>query len=114
MTTRAAAYALYKDDYLYHDGVEDVTLTKFADGAVVASVKAKNELPGTPAIRQFGSDVADRCNETDWVLWDTSLGGYSPQEGDAITTSGGTVWRILSTSRELWDTQWHVHCMEDR
>ena len=36
MTTRAAAYATYKDDYLYHDGVEDVTLTKFSNGATIA------------------------------------------------------------------------------
>ena len=111
MISRADTYELYKDDYAYHDGVEDVTHISLA-GVETEDVKAKLELP-EHSLSQTGSDIAVNETLATWVLWDSTLGGTTPREGETLRTSEGVVWRFISVSHELWDTQWHIQCRKD-
>lgn len=112
MTTQAEAYAIYKDDYLYHDRVEDVTIY-WAAGGTQANVKAKQELP-SESLKQHGEGVADTSVDCRWVVWDTTLGGNLLHENDVLQRSTGERWRIKSASWQLFNTQWHVDTKKDR
>jgi hypothetical protein len=111
MTTRSAAYELYKNDWQYHDGVVAVTYTK-ADGSTITGVKAKKELPAR-ARSEVGENVSVKSTNATWVLWAEFLGDHEPLRDERFAVDGES-WLIVSATLELWDTQWHCQCKRGR
>lgn len=112
MTTRSAAYGYYKNDYLYHDGIEDVEFKK-GSGAVQTNVKVKKELHEA-ATSGVGEDIAIPSDTATWVIWEVTLPDYRIVENDHFIRETGEKWIIESASLQLWDTQWHCKCRKAR
>jgi hypothetical protein len=109
--TRTAAYELYKNDYQFHDGMEEVSILQ-EDGYEIKNVQAKQELTNEQAV-QMGEGILDAQVTVLWVVWDSTLNGEELNENDVIQQSNGDRWRIKSVSRQLWDTQWHCQTKKD-
>jgi hypothetical protein len=110
MTTRAEAYAMYKDEYLAMDGVEQVTISSVDNAALnVATAKAKR-LPLTQAsVPLGGMDGLVRKRGRKWILFTTTLGGNVPTDGWRLTTAAGEQWTVDGTIQEArWGTQYIV------
>ena len=112
MTTRAAAYAAYKGDWLYHDGIESVAFTK-AGGTVVNGVKAKKE-PVDHGMANVGEDVSVQSDKATWVIWEETLPAYRILENESFIAADGTKWCIIDARLVLWDTQWHCQCQKGK
>lgn len=111
MTTRSAAYEMYKGDWQYHDGIQDVTFTKNG-GEVLTGVKAKEE-PSEHSMASVGDNVAVQSDRATWVIWEETLPDYRIQENDRFVVDG-VKWLIMSARLVLWDTQWHCECQKGK
>ena len=105
--TRSSGYDLYKDDYESVDGVEDATFTKADGSASVTEVKVKRKTKGHSQ-KSAGQSVGLETDEAAFTIWDTTLGGQTPELADTLAVAGET-WTLNGTiSRVAWDTQWDV------
>lgn len=98
------------DSWQYVEDVEEVTLTpKNPDGTPVASVKAKRRVMNKTTMQQFAA-VGIEPTDIPIHLWASTLGATVPKQGDWITDSGGTVYRIISLSLESLRNRWRCLC----
>lgn len=107
MVTRADAYTLYKDEYLYVDATETVTVRHDEleqEDTVVTAKRA--ELSALAA----SFDPMD-IEETDqpWIIYADTL-SFTPHKGAVIIDSQGVEYPIKSFVRFRWDTQYHCIC----
>ncbi len=83
-------------DWQYIEGVEDVRLiTAHPDGAGVRGVKALMKAMGGDPLEDSGAFGVDP-NSVTWHLWEETLEGVIPANGDTIRDRRGDNWTIVS------------------
>jgi hypothetical protein len=102
------------DDWRLIDGIELVTFTPGnPTGVPVAGVRAlrrvlqRNEIS---ALAMLGVEPDDLV----WHLWDATLAGAIPRNGDTITDSAAVTWTILALGHATLDTRWRAICRQNR
>jgi len=110
MTSRPAGYTLYANDYLYIDGVEDLTVVS-ADGNTTAA-SAKGRRDDLDKLEASGSIIEVSSEDLVFVLYDTTLDGYEPT-GRAKITADGVNYRVRAARSMKYGTQWRCICREE-
>lgn len=88
-------------DWQYIEGVETVTLVpQNPDGAEVRNVKALMKATGGDSLQESSSFATDPSTVT-WHLWEATLQGVVPKNGDLIRDRFGDVWLISSVGQSL-------------
>lgn len=106
MVTRAQANAYYDGDHAYIDGVETVAYLAPDDaGTTVATVKAKRRELTKQEI-SFAANAGLPVDTIAFTLWDSTLGGNSPERRGLITDAAGDKWSIASVTLQRFGTQW--------
>jgi hypothetical protein len=65
----------------------------------------------------LASDGAFKLEDATWELPVAELvltGSLTPQEGDTVTESGGTVWVVKAVEKTALDTIWKLTCGKAR
>ena len=105
--TRAQGYELYKNQHLYVDRVEQVTITSVDDASLtITGVYAKPK-PFSHKVSKTSLGEVD-TRERGWILYDVSLLGNVPRRGWVLTQADGTAWSLKDGfDQNEWGTQWH-------
>ncbi|MEW4564714.1 hypothetical protein AB1K70_19395 [Bremerella sp. JC770] len=110
--TLAEMYELHKNSFA---AFADITEATYQDASVSSSqVKARKCVPRDEELAGVDSHVGLQTTLATFVLWDVSLDDAQPKPGGKITWPGGSVWTIVSTKREHFDTQWRCVCRQDK
>lgn len=112
MTSRAASYEMYKEEYRWMDGVVlDAAYTSPA--GVVQSGVAVKEIIGSESHSQDGETGFEVVSK-DFAVWKATMGVAVPAFGGKLTVSDVT-WIIGSPIQpRRFDTQWLVSCTRSR
>lgn len=104
-----AAYPNYSGDYAYIPGVENLTLTKVANGATLSGVGRKGSI--TVQDIQGGQAVGVSPKDCSFILWLGTFGDYTPVNGDRLTRSSpAETWTIVVIGTRSDDEQCRVVC----
>lgn len=95
MTLGADLITAVQGDYQYVDGVETVTYTVRATGAVLATVHG---IPAAEEMSEQGEMAVSKATRQAWILWANTMGSVVPAAGDTITDAAGVVWTVNESS----------------
>lgn len=107
--TRAALYALYKDDWAHADAIEDVSWTP-RGAAAVNSIKATRGEIAKSQIRFMGQEFLDMGCDTVMVIWDATITGPDRPAGDKslLVDAAGNRYTVEFARQVSFDTQWFL------
>lgn len=101
----------YDNEHEFIDGVETVTFTpQKPAGTAVTTAQAKQGDLNRREIAMIAGTAGLSPDDTVWTLWDETLGGNTPKQGDIITDSSSNVWVILGMANQLFRTKWRAVC----
>lgn len=84
----------FADQYVYVDGVEDITYTADA-GSPVTEVKVRRGDLGFAQLAGI-ADFGVQPGDIPMVVWATTLTGVQPAEGDTWTDANGVTYYVVA------------------
>lgn len=106
--------SLYDGNWAFVTDIETVTFTpRNADGTGGTAVTtAKGKRTEFTEAQVTGGEFGAEPNDIGWTLWDSTLGGNTPKNGDWITDSNGDTFIIKSMSQQVFRTEWFCVCRQ--
>jgi len=106
--TLPTAYDMVKNDYLYFDNVQTVTLTPLT-GSAVATAKGQRE-----PVSGLAWETLVLGSESTFAvfnLYDTTLGSLEPAPGFKVTDEDAADWIVKEAKPMTFGTRWRCLCV---
>lgn len=111
--TSATLYDLYKDEWQFAEGVEDVTLTSPDGSSSQADVKAESGDTVRAQLAQLGPELMASGFDLAMILYQSTCNSLVPSNRWKVVRAGPASYTVISATSCKFDTQWLVTLRKD-